>query len=49
MGRTKTYVATEAINRHLDDLEDLDLAESRWRDLQEGRSETIPLEELVIQ
>lgn len=48
-GRTKTYYATEAIRRHLDDLEDLYLAETRWRDLQEGRSKTIPLEEIADQ
>lgn len=46
-GRTKTYYATEAINRHLDDLEDLYLAESRWRDLQAGRFKTIPLAEIA--
>lgn len=45
-GRTKTYYATEAIRRHLDDMEDLYLAETRWRDL---RSKTIPLEEIADQ
>ena len=48
-GRTKTYYVTEAICRHLDDLEDLYLAETRWRELQEGRSETIALEEIADQ
>ena len=48
-GRTKTYYATEAICRYLDDLEDLYLAETRWRELQEGRSKTIPLEEIADQ
>ena len=48
-GRTKTYYATEAINRYLDDLEDLYLAETRWRDLQAGRSKTIALEEIADQ
>ncbi len=46
-GRTKTYYATEAICRYLDDLEDLYLAETRWRDLQEGRSKTVPLDEIA--
>ena len=48
-GRTKTYYAIEAINRHLDDLEDLYIAETRWRNLQEGRSKTIPLDEVADQ
>lgn len=48
-GRSKTYYAVEAICRHLEDLEDLYLAETRWRELQEGRSKTIPLEEIVEQ
>ena len=42
-GRSKTYYVTEAISRYLDDLEDLHLAETRWRELQDGRSETVPL------
>ena len=49
MGRTKTYYVTEAINRHLNDLENLCLAETRSRDLQKGRSETIPLKEITDQ
>lgn len=48
-GRTKTYYATEAINRYLDDLEDLYLAETRWRELEEGRTETISLEDTADQ
>lgn len=48
-GRSKTYYATEAIKRYLDDLEDLYLAETRWRELQDGRSETVPLEEIADQ
>ena len=48
-GKSETYYATEAICQYLDDLEDQNLAESRWRDLQEGRSTSIPLEEIVNQ
>ena len=48
-GRTKTSLATEAICRYLDDLEDLCLAETRWRELQEGCSKTIPLEKIADQ
>lgn len=43
-GRTKTFYAREAIEAHLDDLEDFYLAEERLRDL---RSEdAIPLSAL---
>ncbi len=46
-GRTKTYYAREAILEHLDDLEDLYLAERRLTDIRAGRSETIPLEDVM--
>jgi RHH-type transcriptional regulator, rel operon repressor / antitoxin RelB len=46
-GRTKSFYAREAIHRHLDDLEDLYLAESRLEDLRNGRSESIPLSDLL--
>ena len=46
-GRTKSFYAREAILRHLDELEDLYLAESRFEDLRGGRSESIPLNELL--
>ena len=43
-GRTKTFYAREAIEAHLDDLEDFYLAEERLRDF---RSEdAIPMEQL---
>jgi RHH-type rel operon transcriptional repressor/antitoxin RelB len=45
-GRTKTFYAREAILRHLDDLEDLYLAEQRYIDLKAGRSRTYSLEEV---
>ena len=48
-GRKKTYYAREAILRYLDDVEDLYLAESRWCEIQEGSSKTVPLEEIVDQ
>jgi RHH-type rel operon transcriptional repressor/antitoxin RelB len=44
-GRTKTYDAREAILRHLDDLEDIYLAEKALNAIRSGRSRTIPLEE----
>ena len=45
-GRTKTYYAREAILEHLDDLEDLYLAEQRLVDHRAGRSQTCTLEEV---
>ena len=46
-GRSKTFYMIEAIQEHLDDLEDLYLAEQRLIDLRAGRSETVPLDELM--
>lgn len=46
-GRTKTFYAREAILEHLDDLEDLYLAEQRLIDIRAGRSTTVPLEEVM--
>ena len=46
-GRTKTFYAREAILEHLDDLEDLYLAEERLIELRAGRSQTVPLEEVM--
>jgi len=37
-GRTKTYYAREAILQHLDDLEDIYLAESRLAEIRAGRT-----------
>jgi RHH-type transcriptional regulator, rel operon repressor / antitoxin RelB len=42
-GRTKTYYAREAILRHLDELEDIYLAERRLEAVRSGRSKPIPL------
>jgi RHH-type rel operon transcriptional repressor/antitoxin RelB len=46
-GRTKSFYIREAILEHLDDLEDLYLAERRLQDVLSGRSETMPLDELL--
>jgi RHH-type rel operon transcriptional repressor/antitoxin RelB len=46
-GRTKTFYAREAILEHLDDLEDLYLAEQRLLDIRSGKSKTVPLEEVM--
>jgi RHH-type transcriptional regulator, rel operon repressor / antitoxin RelB len=46
-GRSKTYYMIEAIREHLDDLEDLYLAERRLIDIREGRARTIPLADVM--
>jgi RHH-type transcriptional regulator, rel operon repressor / antitoxin RelB len=46
-GRTKSFYAREAILTHLDELEDLYLAESRLEDVREGRSESMQLNDLL--
>ena len=46
-GRTKSYYIIEAICEHLDDLEDLYLAEQRMIDIRAGRTRTVPLEEVM--
>lgn len=45
-GRTKTFYARQAILEHLDDLEDLYLAEQRLVKIRSGRSRTHTLEEV---
>ncbi len=46
-GRTKTYYAREAILQHLDDLEDIYLAEKRMEAIESGRVKTISLEQVM--
>jgi RHH-type rel operon transcriptional repressor/antitoxin RelB len=46
-GRTKSFYVREAVLNHLDELEDLYLAETRLEDLREGRSGSIPLNDLI--
>ena len=45
-GRTKTFYAREAILEYLDDLEDLYLAEKRLRNIKNGKTKTIKLDQL---
>lgn len=45
-GRTKTYYAREAILEHLDDLEDLYLAEKRLKALMAGKDRRLTLAEV---
>lgn len=46
-GRTKTFYVREAILEHLDDLEDIYLAEKRFSDIRSGRSKSIPLKKVM--
>jgi RHH-type rel operon transcriptional repressor/antitoxin RelB len=46
-GRSKSFYAREAILAHLDDMEDVYLAEKRLDDFRKGKSDTVPLAELM--
>jgi RHH-type rel operon transcriptional repressor/antitoxin RelB len=46
-GRTKTYYAREAILEHLEDLEDLYLAEVALERIRSGEEKTIPLKDAL--
>jgi RHH-type rel operon transcriptional repressor/antitoxin RelB len=46
-GRTKTSYAREAIEKHLDDLEDLYLAEAELAKVRAGRSKPESLEQVM--
>lgn len=46
-GRSKSDYVTEAILEYLEDLADLHLAEQRLRDIQNGKSKTVSLEEVL--
>ncbi|WP_342359720.1 type II toxin-antitoxin system RelB family antitoxin [Terrarubrum flagellatum] len=46
-GRSKSSFAREAIVEHLDDLEDLYLAEQRLKDHRRGNHDAIPLADLM--
>ena len=45
-GRSKTFYMLEAIRDHLDDLEDLYLAEQRLIEIRAGRSRTVSLDDV---
>jgi len=46
-GRSKTFYARQAILEHLDDMEDLYLAEQQLTEIRAARLKTIPLEEVM--
>ena len=45
-GRSKTFYIVEAIREHLDELEDVYLAEQRLTDIRAGRSRILSSEEV---
>lgn len=46
-GRTKTYYVREAILEHLEDLEDMYLAERALERIRTGEERTIPLKDVM--
>jgi RHH-type transcriptional regulator, rel operon repressor / antitoxin RelB len=46
-GRTKTYYVREAILEHLEEIEDLYLAEGALERIRSGRERTIPLKQVM--
>ncbi len=46
-GRTKTFYAREAILQHIEELEDVFLAEVRLERLRSGEEKAIPLEDVI--
>jgi RHH-type rel operon transcriptional repressor/antitoxin RelB len=46
-GRTKSFYAREAIVQHLDDLEDIYLAERALERIRNGEDDTIPLNDVM--
>lgn len=46
-GRTKTFYAREAILQHIEELEDVYLAEARLERIRGGEEKAIPLEDVI--
>ena len=46
-GRSKSFYVREAILDHLDDVEDTFLAEKRLERINSGRTQTVPLQEVM--
>lgn len=46
-GRSKTFYMLEAIREHLDDIEDLYLAEQRLLDHRAGKTQAVPLKDVM--
>lgn len=48
-GRTKTFYAREAIELHLEDMEDLYLAEKAYGDYLAGKTTVRPIEDVALE
>lgn len=48
-GRPKSFYVREALLKHLDDLEDIYLAEQRLIDLRSGKTQSVTLEDVMKQ
>ena len=46
-GRTTAYYARQAIIQHLEDLEDVEIADKRLESLRAGKTRTVPLSRLL--
>jgi len=46
-GRTKTFYVREALLEHLEDIEDLYLAEGALERIRNGKEQTIPLKDVM--
>lgn len=46
-GRSKSFYVKEAIIEHLDEIEDIYLAEKRLENIRAGRTKTIPLQKVM--
>ena len=46
-GRSKSFYVKEAIIDHLDDIEDIYLAEKRLERILSGRTQTVPIKEVM--
>ena len=46
-GRSETEYMIEAIREYLDDLEDVQIAEQRLKEIHEGKAQTVPLEKVM--
>lgn len=46
-GRSRTFYMQEAIKQHVEDLEDLYLAEQALIDIRSGKSQTVALEDVM--
>lgn len=45
--RPKSFYVREALERSIEDIEDIYLAEKRLEDIRAGKSKTVPLEEVL--